>query len=480
MKSLAKNSIYNALYQVLNMLFPLISSVYVARTLMPDGVGRVAYAQNIASYFATAAALGIPTVGLRVISVAREERKELDKAFSELTILNAISTTVSLAFYVVLIFLNPAFRSDYRLFLITGLTVAFNYINIEWLYKGNEEYVYIVVRSLIIKIASLVALFIFVRSKDDYIIYALITSLALCGNYVFNAWRAHRYASFTLSELNIKRHIKPVMLLAGAIFFSTIYSKLDTTMLGIMVGDVSVGYYSYAHKVLQIGISFCNAVTFAFLPRLSYYFQKDKDQFHALISKGVQIIAFLAVPSSVGLFILAPDAVLVLFGSEFLPAAQTLRIFSILILVFALGNLLCYQMMICSGSEKKHVLVLGCAAAINVIFNCLLIPKYKHNGAAYASVITELFINLVEGVYFCRKLHIKLDYSVFGQAILSAAVMVICILVVKQTFGATTIAFVFSVISGVCTYAIMNVLLKNRLTLDALAIIRKKVRCRGN
>ena len=84
---------------MLNMIFPLITSMYVARTLLPEGVGRVAYAQNIASYFVTAAALGIPTVGLRAVSIERNNKLKLNKVFSELVILNACSTLISLLLY---------------------------------------------------------------------------------------------------------------------------------------------------------------------------------------------------------------------------------------------------------------------------------------------------------------------------------------------------------------------------------------------
>ena len=49
--SLAKNSIFNVCYQLLNVIFPLISASYVARVLMPSGVGLVAMAQNWVAYF---------------------------------------------------------------------------------------------------------------------------------------------------------------------------------------------------------------------------------------------------------------------------------------------------------------------------------------------------------------------------------------------------------------------------------------------
>lgn len=475
MKSLAKNSIFNAVYQVLNLIFPLISSMYVARVLMPEGVGRVAYAQNIASYFVTAAALGIPTVGLRAIAVARDDQQKLNKAFSSLFVLNAISTSIVLTGYIALIFSFPAFRNDYQLFLATGMMVLFNYINIEWLFQGNEEYVYIVIRSIVVKAASICTLLLFVRSKDDYVVYAVIATFAFCGNYFFNIFRSRKYVTFTLRNLDICRYLKSVMLLSGSLFLGAIYSKLDTTMLGVMCGEESVGYYSYAHKILQIGTGFCAAVTTAFLPRLSYYYDKNKEAFYELVGKGVQIVSFLSIPAAVGLCILAPDAVRILFGSEFLPAAVTLRIFSVLIVVFAFGNLLCYQMMLCSGNEKKYVLLLLAAALLNIGLNAIMIPKWKQDGAAIASVCTELFINIVSGIYYHKKLNLRYKRKPIVDAIVSASLMGACILLIRPLLTESILWFTFCIAAGMFVYFGVNILLKNHLTREAITMIRHKL-----
>lgn len=475
MKSLTKNSIFNSVYQVLNIIFPLLSSIYVARVLMPEGVGRVAYAQNIASYFATAAALGIPTVGLRAISVARDDKRELNKSFSELFVMNAISTTIVLVTYISLVFGLPSFRADYSLFLATGMMVAFNYINIDWLFQGNEEYVYIVTRNTIVKVVSLGALFLFVRTQDDYILYAVIATLGWCGNYILNVFHARKYVRVTLRNLEIWRYIKPVVILSGSLFLNAIYSKFDTTMLGVMCGEENVGYYSYAHKILQIGISFCTAVTSAFLPRLSYYFQNNKTEFYKLVNKGMEIIAFLAFPAAVGLFILAPDVVSVMFGEVFLPAAQTLRILSVLIIVFAYGNLLCYQMMLCSGTEKRYVLILAFAAIINILLNSLMIPIWKHDGAAMASVCTEFFINIVAGMYYRKKIKLQYKWKPIKEAVMSTSVMGLCLLMLRKALDRSVVSLVVCICVSVGVYVFMNILEKNQFTISIIEAIKYKI-----
>ena len=185
-KSLAKNSIYNIIYTVANILFPFVTSIYVSRILLPVGVGKVASAQNIASYFVTLAALGLPSYGVREFAKVRDNKAERDKLFTELLLLNIISTTLAVVGFFVLVFINAGFNGEWALYGACGLAIFFNYLNIDWMYKGLEEYGYITGRSLAIKGISLLALFLFVKTRQDYVAYALISSLATGGNYVFN------------------------------------------------------------------------------------------------------------------------------------------------------------------------------------------------------------------------------------------------------------------------------------------------------
>ena len=152
LKSLAKNSIYNIIYTTANIIFPLISSMYVSRVLMADGVGKVAYAQNLASYFVILAALGTPVYGIRKIAAYQNDQQKTNQFFTQLFVINAISTVISSAAYVIFIFAIKGSQNESILYLCAGLQLFFNFFNIDWLYKGKEEYGYITLRSILIKI----------------------------------------------------------------------------------------------------------------------------------------------------------------------------------------------------------------------------------------------------------------------------------------------------------------------------------------
>ena len=211
--SLVKNSLYNVAYKLLNVIFPLVSATYIARVIFAKGVGEVSYAQNIVSYFTTIAALGIPNYGIREIAKARKDKGQTDEIFFELFTINAVSTTVCIVAYLVLIHLVSALNSNIRMYYAAGLLLIFNYINIDWFYQGNEEYAYIAKRSFVIKLISLVAMFTLVRYESDAIAYALISSLAIGGNHIFNIINLKKYKlKSNFKKLNVKRHLKPILI----------------------------------------------------------------------------------------------------------------------------------------------------------------------------------------------------------------------------------------------------------------------------
>ena len=179
-----KNAAFNIIYRILNVIFPLISAGYISRVLAPEGVGKVAYAQNIVSYFVMFAALGIPGYGIREVARCKDHPSQMNKLFSELVIVNLISTTVVIVAYYTFIF--AVFSENIVIYAVFGLELFLNCINIDWLYQGKEDYGYITIRSIVVKILSLLALVSFVKSQQDYVIYGFIICMGTGFNYFFN------------------------------------------------------------------------------------------------------------------------------------------------------------------------------------------------------------------------------------------------------------------------------------------------------
>lgn len=472
MKSLAKNSIYNIIYTTVNIIFPLISSMYVSRVLMADGVGKVAYALNLASYFVILAALGIPVYGIRKIAAYQEDAEKTNQIFTQLFVINAISTVISSIAYVIFIYAIKGSQSDFILYLCAGLQLFFNFFNIDWFYKGKEEYGYITLRSILIKILSFIAILVFVKSKDDYIIYAIISGAALCGNYLFNIVHAFKFVRFDFEDFEIKIHMKPLLVLLAGIFLSTGYSMVDVTMLGSMGTDQAIGFYNNAYKAINIVVSACIAVSTAFLPRLSYYYAHDRKKMEGLVYFGGQIISFCSLPVTVIVVMLAPDIMQLLYGAEFVPASTALRLLAVLIIVKAFGDLFCYQLIMATASEKKRLPAAAIATSANILMNAILIPVWQENGAAVASVISEIIVNGYQFIYLRKIINILIPWKAFIQGIVASAIMGVGIYAFMLLLKDSLLRCILCSLIGGTIYIIMNRMMRNKMLEYGLGVIK--------
>lgn len=125
-------------------------------------------------------------------------------------------------------------------------------------------------------------------------------------------------------------------------------------MLNMMATDESVGYYSYAQKTVNMVLTMANAVTAALLPRLSYYYENDREGFYRLLDKGFQILCLMTLPLAVGMALVAEQTVQFLYGEAFAPAALTIQLMCPLILIKGFGDLFCYQLVYSTKSEKNY------------------------------------------------------------------------------------------------------------------------------
>lgn len=478
MKSLAKNSVFNTLCQLTNTLLPFITSMYVSRVLLTDGMGLVAYGKNIASYFVMLAPLGLPLYGVREIARIRENRVMTNQLFTELFIINLLSTVLSSTIFLCLLYAVPSFRADIFLFLSWGMQVFMNVFNIDWVYQGQEDYVSLAWRNIVIRIACFIAVLCFVKERADYITYAFISCAGICLNYLVNFTGVWTYARFDFRGLNLRRHMKPLLMLALILFFYTAYNRTDITMLGMFSTEAQTGIYYNAHRIIEIIVNVCLAVTTAFLPSMAHCYQTDRERFFELLELGMKIICFVSIPMAAGVFVLAPYALDVVYGPEFLPGAAVIRVFTGLILFKAFGTLMCYQPIMATGNEKKLLPSYVLAALVNITLNAILIPILHAVGAAIASVISEVVVFCVQYCSMRKVLRYPKIGKPLAAGIFSAAMMALAMwLVIRQLSDALLICIV-GFVAGVAVYLGVNLLLKTDLLYEWLGALRKLLAAR--
>ena len=340
-KSLKLNAALNLTKTIIGLIFPLITFPYASRVLMPVSLGKVNFAQSIVSYFALIASLGITNYGIREASKVRDDKLKLSQFSKELLIINLISTAIAYILFFISIFIVPKF-SEYRALLcVCSGSILFTTLGMDWLYTAIEDFVYITIRSIIFQLISLVLLLIFVKNENDYLIYAGIAVVSSVGSNVMNFIHSKKIINFKeCSKLEIKKHLKPIIVLFAMAVTIQIYTALDTTMLGFISGEWYVGIYTAATKINKVVLSAVVAVSTVILPRLSYYTsQNNTDEFNKLVYKGLDLILLFSIPATFGLCLLSEQIILVLSGRNFIEAITPMRIMNPIIIVIGLINL---------------------------------------------------------------------------------------------------------------------------------------------
>ena len=477
-KSLKVNFIMNAILTMSSFIFPLITFPYVSRILMPSGVGKVNFATSVINYFSMIAQLGIPTYGIRACARVRDDREKLTRTAHELLFINIIMSIISYLGLFIALLVVPRLQSDRTLYIIVSFTIILTTIGMEWLYKALEQYTYITVRSLIFKAISVVAMLLLIHSKSDYVLYGAISIFAASASNIFNFINVHRYIGLRpVGNYNIKQHLKPVLVFFSMSVATTIYTNLDTVMLGFMKNDAEVGYYTAAVKIKNILVSVVTSLGTVLLPRASYYIQKGEiDHFKFLSKKALNFVCLLATPLVIYFILYAKQGILLLSGNQYMPAVMPMQLIMFTVLFIGMSNITGIQILVPLGYERIVLYSEIAGALTDLVINFLLIPELASSGAAIGTLVAEAVVLLVQ--YFSVRKQVPGLFT-------SIKYYKIVIAIVLASLGSfwvaylnlhTFITLVVSAILFFVIYGIALIVMKETLVKEILGEVLAKVK----
>ena len=476
--SIKKNFLMNIVLTMSSFLFPLITFPYVTRVLLAEGTGRVAFATSIISYFSLFAQLGIPTYGIRACAQVRDNKKELTRTVHELVIISLITTTISYIVLLLTIAMIPRFQEEKRLLLIISTGIILSVFGVEWLYKGLELYSYITIRSIIFKFIALIAMFLMVRTKDDYLQYGFITVLAANASNILNLVNANKYIGFRpLERYDLKRHWRPVVIFFAMACASTIYTHLDVVMLGFMKTNTDVGYYNAAVKIKTVLVSIVTSLGAVVLPRASYYVENDQmEEFWRICKKALTFVILLATPLTIYFIMFARDGVLFLSGDAFESSVVPMQIIMPTLILIGITNILGIQILVPTGREKIVLYSEVAGAVTDVIINAALIPRMASTGAAIGTLVAEAVVLVVQYYYLRNEINEMVKGIHWGRILFATLMALVLASWVKQLEVGHFITLALSSMLFFGIYGLFLLLRKEELVVEILKQVLSRIK----
>jgi len=479
-KSIKENFIYNMIGTVSGFLFPMITFPYVSRVIMAEGIGQVQFYISIINYVVLLTSLGIPLYATREIARVRDNITDLSRTTTEIILLNLILNIVGYAAILVMCFTIDQIMQNIPLFLLLSTSIVLTTVGCPWFFSGVEDFKYITIRGLIIKVICIVFLFLFVRDKSDLMYYAAYTVFGSIGNNILNFIRLRRYirlGTFKPRELKIWRHLKPAFAIFVFNLVTSIYVNLDKVMVGFLSDNESVGYYTAASTLSHILLAAVTSLGTVMLPRLSNLVkQGDMDSFHRLAKKSYNFIVTMSLPICGGLIILAPSLIRIFSGEIFTPAIPTLQIISPIIVAIGISNLIGIQVLYPLGKIKIVTISTLVGAIINCTLNFLLIPNYAQDGAAIATVCAEISVTMTQFIIAGKYIPFKfIDKKIIYCFVATLVMMLICYLF--MTLGCSDVVNLTVVpVIGAIFYGVVMLLAKNEIVIEVLQTVTGKIK----
>ena len=377
------------------MTFP-----WVCRVLGDSQLGLYTWCNTFVYYFLVLAKIGLPNLALRECVKVRDDKEKLSNKAQGFFILQSITTVLSFGLMCSLVFSIPSLFDAKSIIFLLSINFISGAFSFEWIFMALEKQFYISVRSIIVLALSALLIITLVRNPDDVYIYALITAGVTVITSIINCFFVTNFISFKKTmPYNLKQYAKPLFTLCTLSFMLALYNQTDTLILGFINFDkTQVGSYSVGIKGIEIIIGIITSLSTVFIPRATWYYQKeDKRFFKNLFRYSVNICTFIVVPAIIIMCFLSKEICSLIAGNEgYQYAAVILIILSCMMLTYSLGDVIYGQILIPMKKEKYYLYAMLAGVLLNVGLSFILgLVVFKNDpaiGVAIGTIVTDILV----------------------------------------------------------------------------------------
>ena len=468
-----KNYLYNAVYQVLLLIIPLITVPYIARVLGPDLVGINEYTNSWMTFFLLLGQMGISLYGNREVAYHRENKEERSKTFLEIEVLQSLTIIVALGLYLIAIFLFSTTFKKY--FLLQAIWIIAAGVDVSWYFMGMENFQRIVTRNLIVKLASIVLIFALVKSHKDLAIYILILGLSsLVGNLSLWPYLRKEIQWIPIKNWRPFSHFYPSLLLFIPTITTQIYLVVNRLMLGRMSSQNQLGQFGNSDKIIKVILAVVTASGQVMLPHIANKFSNgDIKGVRTCLYNSFDFITALAVPMMFGVMAISEPLAPWFLGQDFAPAGKLMMIEAPILLFIAWSNVTGTQYLIPVNRTNEYTISVSIGAIINIIANLFLISLFAAKGAALATDISELAITVVQLFYIRNTISRRRLFSSVWKYLLPGFIMFIIVYRLSHIIRMTIANLVLEVVIGAIVYIIGVIIIHAPIVNQTLMFISK-------
>ena len=455
--------------QIIGYTLAFFYTIFIARYLGADGYGILSFAIAFTAILGIFADLGLDTLAVRDLS---RDKSLTPKYIGNIALMKLFLAVITFGIIATIINLLHYPQQIINVVYFIGLSVILTSFSQMFysIFQANEKMEYQSIGSILNNTLIFVGIFYGISQGFTVVEFALIyfiaSAIVLAYSLTICVWK---FITPTLKfdQSFWKFLIKQALPLSVVIIFSSIYLKVDSVLLSLMVGNAAVGWYNAAYRLIDLLQFIPSVFTLAIFPVISQFHQSSRENLEIMYMKSFKYLIILGVPIAFVTTVLADKIILLLFQSAF---AESIIALQILIWVTPFMFLSYTAAWIFISIKEQNLLLkfTFIGLILNVILNLILIPYYSYIAAALVTVISEIF-GITLCFYFLSKLICKIPIHkmVVKPAIASIIVSLLIFILDMNLF--------WSIIIAIISYLTLIILLKT-FSKEDFAIFRSIIK----
>lgn len=472
-----KNYLYNAGYQLLAVLLPLITAPYVSRVIGAHGIGINTATNSTIQYFILLGSIGIGFYGNREIAYLRSDKEAMSKAFWEIQLLKMTMVTFSYGAFLVYLAFCPVYKEYMLIQSINLVAAAFD---ISWLYMGLEDFKKTVLKNTMVKLASAAMIFMFVRDAGDTWVYIFVLAISvLGGNLTLWPYIRRTLVKVNFRELHPFRHFRPTVALFIPQIATQVYLVLNKTMLWAMVSSDVAGFYDRSDTLVKLVLTIVTATGTVMLPHVAHAFHEgDIKAVNDMTADSFDFVSCIAIPMFAGLAAIGQKLAPLFFGPQFKPVGMAVCLEAVVIVLIGWSNVVGQQYLLPTDKIKVYTESVVAGAVINLVLNLPFIYLWGLHGAIMATISSEVVVTGYQLWHVRKDLDLGRMFCNVPKYILSSTVMFVivnqmCVSLNSNTTFLNIILLATEVLTGFVSYTLVLLVLRPSILAKLNSIIDK-------
>lgn len=411
MRKFISDVLFNALYQVLLIILPVITMPILSRRLGADGLGAYSYVFSIAQFLMIIISVGMNPFRIRRIAQTKRKLSSLNDEFWNIFFMQlCIGGVVTLLYTIVVFMMNSEYKELYLIQIIFLVGITFD---IAWFFQGIEEFAQVVIRNTLIKLLSVVLIILTVKSDADLPLYVLITSATnIVGSLIF--WfNLRKHVQLPVFSWKIFKSLwRPGMIILLPQVFMQVYTTLDKTIVGSLTTNVELSYYDQSQKIARILLALLSSLTIVMLPKMTDAVASgEKHKVFTYTKKAFEYTLLLSLVMFTIVFVNTKEFIVWFFSAEFAPMTINMLLVTVIIIVNPIGGIFSNQFALAMEKDKEYAIPLIVGSVVSLVGNYILVPLYQSLGATIVLITVEVIVCVLRIVLVRKFIDLRLLFT---------------------------------------------------------------------